>query len=295
MRAKSMLGAAGSKRALRSGMTCLAALMALAAGPAPAQLIGEVDQAELKNWRIAEGNVIRFCQFDVNLTNDFDKAVAGEIADRLLLDSEFITVGADYGMDGDGLEADVFKLLWNECEVVLGFQVGPVQYAPEFTVTRPWVSYDYMVLASADGPASIADLPSGSRIATPLASPGDLALARWMATEGADAGLKRIPFARARDQMDAVLTDQTEAMLIFSPVFAVLAQDMAEQAARLHPVAIDPAIASPTSIGGIMLAGSAFLRAEIDRAIDSMIEDGTIEDLLDLHGFSGIPARAGGA
>jgi ABC-type amino acid transport substrate-binding protein len=268
--------------------------LALAAMPAAAQLLSEVDRAELDNWRIASGNVIRFCQFDVNLTNDFDRAVAEEIAARLLLESRFVMLGAGYGVDGDGIEVDVFKSLTNDCEVMLGMQVGGILYAPEFTVTRPYVSYDYMLIAAEPSYAAIEDIPRAGAIATPLASPGDLAFARWMATQGEASIWRRIPFGRPADMLDSLLAGEIEAMLMFAPVYAVLAEDRPEDAARLKVLSVADVVASPTGIGGVMLARSAFLRGEIDQAIDSMIADGTIEALLEEHGFGAIPARPGG-
>lgn len=266
----------------------------LAAIPVSAQLLNEVDQAELKNWRIARGNVIRFCQFDINLTNPFDRAVAEEIAARLLLKSEFVMLGAGYGVDGDGLEVDVFKSLTNDCEVVLGMQVGDVLYAPEFTVTRPYVTYDYMMVAADPEYDALGDVPRDRLIGTPMASPGDLAFARWMATEGAASRWQRLPFGRPADMLDSLLAGEVAAMMIFAPVYAVLADERPDDAEKLNVLAVSEIVASPTSVGGMMLAGSSYLRGEVDQAIDSMIADGTIENLLAEHGFGGIPARPGG-
>ncbi|MBM9594483.1 type 2 periplasmic-binding domain-containing protein [Roseitranquillus sediminis] len=264
------------------------------AGPADAQLIGEVDRAQLESWRRADGNKIGFCQFDVNLTNEFDRAVAEEIAARLLLDSEFVMLGAGYGIDGEGLETDLFRALINDCDVVLGFHVGAGMYAPEFTVTRPYVAYDHMMIAADPDYQSLEDVPSESRIGTMMASPADLALARYIATRAPENRWNRLPYGRAIDLVSGLGEGTIEAALIFGPVFATISEEDPEATQGLHPIQIDEAVESTANIGGLMLAKSSFLRLEVDRAIESMIADGTIGSLLEAHGFGSIPAVPGG-
>lgn len=289
---------AGSGALARLGRVLLATacgllVPALAAGPATAQLMEQTD-AELEHWRVAGGNQIRFCQFESNLTNEFDRAIGEAIAERLLVDSEFIMLTAGYGVDGGDLETDVFKALYNQCEVMLGFLAAPNLYAPEFTITRPYVTFEYVLAVRDSAYARLDDIPAGERLGTLIATEGDFALGQEIATRPENARWQRLPYGDVDTLMGRLVDGTIAGALVFGPIFASAATANADVGSQIMLAQVPAHLARPSNIGGLMLAQSTYLRLEIDQAIDSMVEDGTIERLLMEHGYGSIGARPGG-
>jgi polar amino acid transport system substrate-binding protein len=280
-------------RIRRTVMASACGLLALAAaGPASAQLM-EQTEAEIEAWRLAEGNVIRFCQFESNLTNDFDRAIGEAIAERLLVDSEFIMLTAGYGVDGGDLETDVFKALHNSCEVMLGFLAAPDLYAPEFAITRPYVNYEYVLAVRDPAYAELNDVPAGLRLGTLLATDGDMALAQEIASRPEGQRWQRLPFGDAASMIERLLDGTIEGALVFGPIYASLLESREDLASGVRLLPVPAHLARTSNIGGLMLVESSYLRLEIDQAIDSMVEDGTIARLLTEHGYGSIAARPG--
>lgn len=283
------------QRHFRNGLaSALIAAMALLAPPASGQIIDSIDQQLLEPWRGTPGNIIRFCIFSNSTTYDFDRAVSEEIAARLLVGSRFVDLGDRYGIGSEFIGEDIFIALVNDCDALMGINLFPDGFPPEFTVTRPYASFDYVLVTNDDAITTLEDVPRDRRIGTPLASYGDYLLAAHARARPQAQAWLRLPYGDM-DLMATRLLDGTlGAMIMFSPSHKALLERNPALADDLVVLPLDVDLQTGVNRGGLMLQRSAYLRAEMDRAITEMVADGTIAALLAETGFGDAAGRPGG-
>ena len=268
------------------------AVLALAT-PALGQVSENVDTSLLETWRLNSGNVVRFCQYESVPTFAFDRAVGQAIADRLLTNTEFLALGASYGIGGEYAAEDLFVTLTNDCDVMLGMGLASGMYPVEFIATRAYVGFPY-VLAVADPEIErLTDIAGDRRLGAPVGSYGLVALVRYSATLPEAQRWQVLPYGDM-DLMTTRLLDGTIAgMVVYGPSLVRYQQDNTIDG-EISVLPLDAQIAARVEIGGLMLARNGYLRTLIDQAIALMVEDGTITALLAEYGFDTLSPAPGG-
>lgn len=276
---------------LRSMVFGAAALLAL---PASAQILENLAEPNLlETWRVNTGNVIRFCYYDNSETVAVDRAVGEAIAERLLLESRFSTLRSGHGIGGNFAADDLYISLVNDCDVALGMGLAADAYPPEFTVTRPYVGYNYLLIAADPAFARLEDVPRDRWLGTQLGSYGDYLLRQYLAVRPASDTWRRLVYGDVHLMLDRLLDGTLGAAIIFGPTLLRVYEERTD-ADGFHQLPLIPELAANVDIGGVLLSRSTFLRSEVDKAIADIVADGTVDAILADTGFDAIPSVAGG-
>lgn len=268
------------------------AFLALAA-PAFGQVSQNVDTSLLETWRLSSGNLVRFCQYETVPTFEFDRAVGEAIADRLLTNTEFLALGASYGIGGEYAAEDLYVTLTNDCDVMLGMGLASGMYPVEFIATRAYVGFPYVLAVADPAIQRLADIAGDRRIGAPVGSYGLVALVRYSATLPESRRWQVLPYGDMDLMTTRLLDDTIAGMVVYGPSLIQYQRDNALDG-ELSILPLDTQIAARVEIGGLMLARNSYLRTLIDQAIALMVEDGTIEALLAEHGFDTLSPAPGG-
>lgn len=268
-------------------------IVAAAPLPAHAQVSNSVDSSLLESWRLTTGNTIRFCQYDASPTFAFDRAIAEALAQQLLVNAEYTSLGANYGIGGEFAAEDLFVNLTNDCDVMLGMGLAPEMYPVEFIATRPYASFSYVLAVADQQIERLGDIAGGDRIGAMVGSFGFVAIHRYVATLPASARLTVLPYGNTDLMVTRLLDGTISGMVVYGPSF-VQYQSENPVAGEIEIRPLDAQIAADIYIGGLLLARNTYLRTMLDEAIALMIDDGTIELLVAESGLDGIPHTAGG-
>lgn len=268
-------------------------LAACSATGATAQVSERVDTSLLESWRLSTGNQIRFCQYESSPAFEFDQAVGQAIADSLLVTAEFLTLGDAYGIGGEYAAEDLFISLTNDCDIMLGMGLAADMYPVEFTTTRAYIGFPY-VLAVADSEIeSLTDIPGDRRIGALVGSYGFTALMRYRATLPQDQQWQPLPYGDTELMVTRVFDQTIAGMVVYGPSLAEYQRNNTiEGELFIRPLGAQ--IAASVNIGGVMLARNSYLRTLVDQAIGIMAEDGTIETLLAEYDLDTLLAAPGG-
>ncbi|MCW5714701.1 MAG: transporter substrate-binding domain-containing protein [Bauldia sp.] len=260
--------------------------------PASAQLNDGVAGNELlETWRRHTGNLLRFCYDENASTAAFDRAVGEEIGARMLVATEFVPIRAGYGIDGQYLLEDLFVALTNNCDAMLGLSVFS-GYAVEFTVTQPYVHYDFVLGVVDPAYGRLLDIPAGARLGTQISTRGEVAFLGYNNVRSEGSRWLRLPYADPDLMLTRLLDGTIVGMVLFGPTFVQIAADRPE-AAAVRLLTLDPVQGAFANVGAVLLAQSSFLRSEIDGAIASLVADGTIARRLVSSGLGDVPAGPG--
>jgi polar amino acid transport system substrate-binding protein len=155
-------------------------------------------------------------------------------------------------------------------------------------VTRPYYQSAYVfVIREAQWP-TLADMPVSRPIAATMGTSADLRLAQYLMSLQAGARWPRFPMSNDRAALDAVLSGEAGAALVWEPgLWALRGGDA--KLSGLRTMAPRPMPETTITVGAALLANEAFLRSNVDQAIASLTEDGTIQSILDEFRF---PAKA---
>lgn len=268
-------------------------LATISATSAPAQVSQNVDTSLLESWRLSTGNVIRFCQYETSPAFEFDQAIAQAIADSLLVSAEFLTLGDAYGIGGEYAAEDLFISLTNDCDIMLGMGLGSDMYPVEFTTTRPYVGFPYVLAVADTEIESLNDIPGGQRIGALVGSYGFTALMRYRATLPQDQQWQPLPYGDTELMITRVFDDTIAGMVVYGPSLIEYQREN-EIEGELFIRQLDAQIAANVNIGGLMLARNSYLRTIVDEAIGVMAEDGTIEALLAEYDLASLQPAVGG-
>lgn len=278
----------------RIGAILGAAVMALSAMPASAQIADQIDRQLLETWRARTGNQLRMCMYPSSTTRDFDRAVGEAIAERLLLEPRFVDLREGYSLGSEYSGEDFYIALVNECDMALSMTILPGTFPQEFTVTRPIVALSYVLVTDDPAITGLSDIPPTETIGTSLMSYGDYILGAHIRTLPEDRQWRRLPYGTADLMLERLFDGTIAAMVLFAPGYADLLARNPGAEERLHAVPLEVELTPFLNRGAVMLAENAFLRVEIDAAIEEMLADGTIDRILSDLGMDAYPVVAGG-
>ena len=188
------------------------------------------------------------------------------------------------GLVGEDLD-NLYQLFLEKCDIYLGFKLIADAYPDWLRVTRPYYQASY-VFVTKDNWRALADMPVAKPIAATMGTSADLRLVQYlMALQGAQRW-PRFPMSDDRAAMETVLSGEAGAALVWEPgLWALRASDSKFNA--LKSMSARPMPESTITVGAAVLANEAFLRSNIDQAIASLTEDGTVQQILDEHKFPG--------
>jgi ABC-type amino acid transport substrate-binding protein len=263
-----------------------AAFLVLSALSASAQSTS-VPQEELPNTSRQSGDTIHVCFDSTSIARAFDEDVARAIADALFLKVEVIEGFGGFPLTGDGLLDEVTVAMNNSCDLFMGVSVSPNSpVSKAFSLTRPYATLPFVLAVANPDWRSLADIPKALRLGTAMASIGEMNYITWAQQQPRTGRWGRLPYADFSLMTSRVLDGTIAGMILWQPALARI-QNQRPEAKALRVIANSPIPASETQIGALVSSRNAFLRNQADQAIDALVTDGTIAQLLEKHGYLG--------
>lgn len=263
------------------------ALALSSAGAAFAQTSG-IPPEEMSNTRRLAGDSINVC-FDVtSLGRPFDEDVARAIGDALFLDINVVEGFGGFPLNGDGFMDELTLAMNNTCDVFMGVTVSANSpFSEAFSLTRPYAAIPFVFVASDPAYQSLGDIPKDRPLGTAMASMGEMNYITWAQQQPKGESWVRYPYADAGKMTTRVLDGTIAAMILWQPALARLIADH-PGAAGMHVIDASPVPPSSVRVGALVSSRNSFLRSQMDQAIDALVADGTIDALLDQHGYEGV-------
>lgn len=276
-------------------MLKLIATLAMACGlalPAIAQTYG-VPSELLDNSRRLEGDQIVICQDVSGKLHDFDRQVGQAIADALFLKPVFHQGFGGYPTSGDAFMDELQIAMTNTCDIMVGMTVQANSPFPEWAaLSRPYVSLPYVFVVK-DDYKTLGDIPRDRKLGTALSSMGERVFITWNQQQPKDRRFVRLPYADMDLMTKRVADGSIAGMLIWQPAYAVVAKTNAD-AKGLHVIPVAPVPETVTRVGVLMNTRDTWLRTQIDQAIDALVADGTIAQIMQDFGYEGTPGDTAG-
>lgn len=249
----------------------------------------------LDNVRRLEGDRLRVCVSSEGVLAPFERALAHELGAALLLEVEVFDVPAvrappilDYRFAAN--RSELFALLSNTCQVMLGFLLSTSSFGDWMTVTRPYLTMGFTFATTDPSVARLGDIPVGARIGSRISSTADIRFADFNLSRPTAQQWRRIPYPNNQLLIDRLIEGELDAILIWEAgLLAGLDGDPEE--AGVYRIAPAPFSSPAQLFGAVMLSRDTFLRTVLDQAIELLVAEGVIDDLLAAHGLPGNGAR----
>jgi len=240
---------------------------------------------EQKFGRPADEFALDYCVDPRDPGSDLDQAIGQAVADVLLLEARPHVV-AD---TSERAELDeLYRHLRADCRIYFGFKLIAGAYPDWLTVTRPYYETGYVFVAPESAPSRLGDIPPNEAIGAALGSSGDFRLIQYNNSLPADRRWRRFPYGDDAEAMRAAVDGTVTAALVWAPAFSQLRKSD-PAFAGLKVIASEPIQIPPMQVGAVLLSEDTFLRSQVDKAIETLVADGTIEKILKDQGMPGSP------
>ena len=242
------------------------------------------------DWKFGkrqDSNTLHYCvdtrDPDLPVARQIGEAIAG----ALLLQPKEHSVGENVVAD----EIDtLYRVFLETCDIYLGFKLLPDAYPDWMTLSRAYYRAGYVVVAADAGWKSLAEMPRQQAISSTMGTSADIRLIQYLLSLPAANRWSRFPMSTDEAALRAVLRGTAGAALVWAPsLWALQASD--PELGKLKTITPTPLPVSTVDIGAALLSNEAFLRSAVDRAIASLVADGTIQSILNNHKFPATPAR----
>ncbi|MDB5623898.1 MAG: transporter substrate-binding protein [Devosia sp.] len=232
---------------------------------------------EEKYGRASDDYSFRFCVDPRDPGWEFDKAIGQAIAESLLLEPQMHVV-ADTNERAEF--NDLYRHLLADCAIYFGFKLFAGGYPEWVTVTRAYYETGYVFVGKAPTPPTLGDIAPGEVLGVTIGSAADFRLVQFNNARPAEQRWRRFPMSTDLQALEAVLSGEAAAALVWGPSFYALSKTRAEIAALEIIASPAPLSLPPVAIGGVLLSRDTFLRNTIDQAIAALVADGVVDELL---------------
>lgn len=268
---------------------CTAALAVLAtASWLTAQGLPYVAPELHSNIRPLRGDTITICTWPgISSTAAVDRAVAEAIGMVMLLAVDVYEYPFPGVMSSDEFLQLVLIQLGESCDAVAGFQLVPDGFPEWLQPTRAYLRLPYQVLVQQGGPASLGDVPAGSRIGSQVYTEGDVRLLAYLQSAGGSPVWRRFPYDAVATMARHVASGTVAAGIAWQPAIAAEADLIASLG--LAVVAPAPIPLGHSGVGFALRNDNTFLRAALDAAIEILEQEGVLEEIATEHGLTHLP------
>jgi polar amino acid transport system substrate-binding protein len=229
----------------------------------------------------SDRDAISFCVDPRDPGHIVDAAIAETIAASLLVNVRLHVVESAFFQDDFD---DLYFELMEHCTAYVGFRLYTDTYPDWLTVTRSFYEARFVLVTTEPDWDDLSDIPVDVPIGVVQGSLGDV---RFITSNNALPAAQRRPrqpLGRPALAFDALLAGRVSVLLVWEPWWWWAAQERPELG-DLRVVSA-PHISEPAiGVGAVLVAGRTFARASIDEAIAAMVEDGTIERLIEEFGY----------
>jgi len=228
------------------------------------------------------GDKIAFCVNPASMMASFEKAVAREIAARLLVTPNVIEVKTwhpteplDYRLP---LAYDELYIEFAErCDGFMGMTLAS-GYPSWLVVTRPYVTTRTVLAATSADYRKFGDIPANRSLGTRMLGIVDNQLILYLQSLPEKNRWQRVPYFNNKLLLDRLLDRTVAAAFVWEPAL-YRATNGAPAAAGIHVIPA-PFALQPTELGIGLRSNDSFLSVTLGQAIDSLRADGTIDRLM---------------
>lgn len=220
-----------------------------------------------------------FCINTASILAEFDRDVAEAVADILLVDPVFYDVEyrdqtwpLDYAIPIT--EPEFATVLLSSCQAFAGYPYPEQDGIPEWlTISRPYFSSSFVLMVRDPDIAPLEQLPPDAVIGSRLAAPETELLRLRIA----GSSVRWLPFTNNESLLHALEDGGIDAALVWQPAVRSLETDLVEAGNPLPQVHQEFAFALPSNL--------TYLRTQLDVAIQSLQDSGTLDEILAGHGL----------
>ena len=244
----------------------------------------------LKPRRRLQGNQITFCLSPTSMVADLDRAVGKAIASSLLLEPRFVEVeytGFALLDDGDFF-TNLFIDLTNNCDAFMGLNLDP-GYPDWLTFSRPYVRIPYVLAVTKPEYKKLSDIPRGKSLGLPLSTGIDAHFGAYARTLPESQSWQRLPYGSQGSMLEELLKGTIEGAFFWSPSLQNLLKGKPDQATKVRTISLAPLTSIETQLIVAMRARDSLLRSTVDKAILSIIRDGSVARILKEQNIAGAP------
>ena len=261
-------------------------LALLASSAAFAQTSG-IPPEEMNNTRRLAGDSINVCFDMTSLGRPFDEDVAKAIGDALFLQVNVVEGFGGFPVNGDGFMDELTLAMNNTCDMFMGVSVSANSpFSEAFALTRPYATIPFVLAVTDSKWQSLAEIPKDRKLGTAMSSLGEMNYITWSQQQPEAERWVRFPYADYNKMATRVLDGTIAGMILGQPAMAQLQAERPE-AAALRVIANDPLPPASVRVGALVSSRNAFLRSQVDQAIDALAADGTIDALMEKHRYQG--------
>lgn len=229
---------------------------------------------------------LRYCVDPRDPAWEVAGAIADAIASGLLLEPQRYVVDSDMVLED---LTKVYELMVKNCDVHMGFKLIPEGYPNWVTLTRPYYDAQYVFVTADPDIQALADVAPTRPIGATMGTSAHLRLVSYLTALPREERWPTFPMGTNDLSLESLLNGTVDVALVWGPSFwAKQREDPAY--ADFHTIDSSPLPQTSLGVGALLLSDETFLRSAIDEAIAALIDDGTIQSILDNYAF---PARAG--
>lgn len=249
----------------------------------------------LKPRRRLQGNQITFCVNGAATLYAFDRAVGRSLAETLLLEPRFVELSyTGYGLLDDGdLLSNLFVDLTNHCDGFIGFNLASGVYPDWLSFSRSYARIPYVLAVTNPEYQSLGQIPRGKAVGSGLGTSADAHFGAYVRELPEGQSWQRIPYGDFALMLRRLKEGKLEGALIWPPVLYRLSGGDPERQG-FYVRATDPLKSVDVQLAIAIRAKDTSLRAMLDKAVATIIEDGTVARLLKEQNIMGSPGEAGG-
>ncbi|GAA4532395.1 hypothetical protein GCM10023174_25180 [Chelativorans composti] len=275
---------------MRKFLTAAMLVLSSLAAQAQNNPLSEVPPEEIDNRVRLAGDTLHVCFDLASVGRAFDQDVAQAIADALFLKMEVLEGFGGFPLSGGGFMTELTIAMTESCDLLMGVSVSPYSATSQaFSISRPYATVPFVLVVANKDWQKLGDIPKTERLGTAIASIGEMNYITWARQQPKEERWVRLPYADY-DLMTTRLLDGTIAgMILWQPAFAKVQRER-EDAKDLRIIANDPIPPAATRVGAAVASKNSFLRSQIDQAIEALVADGTIDKLIEKHGYIGAHA-----
>ena len=223
----------------------------------------------------------RYCVDPRDPSWQVDGEIGDAIAQALLLEPKRYVVPSQFVIED---LTKVYAILLQDCDVYMGFKLIPDGYPAWVTITRAYDQIGYEYVTPKPELHALADLPAGRAIAGTVGTTATVRLSTYGLALQPAQRWPVFPFGNDDLALASVLAGEADVGLVWGPSFWDRQQHDPAYAA-FHIIDSTPLPPTRLGVGGLMLKQNAFLRTEVDKAIEALAADGTIKAILDKYKY----------
>ena len=245
-----------------------------------------------------QGDRLVFCIHKDGLTAQFDRSVASQLADVLLLEADFYEVvpplrptpPLDYRLPLT--EDQLFLIMTDRCEAFMNFSLAAGTYPEWMMLTRSYYRSGFVLAVTESDYEELADIPFDQPIGSRMLTSADIRFATYLHSLAEGSRWQRFPYPDNQMLLERLVDGTVAAALIWEPALDAFVEANAE-AEGIQIIGTDPFQPPEMEFGIALRARDSFLRTLLDEAIVAIIEDGAVEQLLEDHSLPGRPGSLG--